>query len=69
VDDLPEAHGHLAPDVDLVWAATVYLTLVKAAAVPLGADDSLARRSARAVDTFLHGLGDTPVRYSSQRSG
>lgn len=48
---------------DPVWSAMVYLTIIKTATTALGPEDTIEQRSARAIDTFLHGLGITTIRY------
>lgn len=55
--------GYLDSSYPPRWAATIYLTLIKAATVPLGPEDGIEVRTARVVDTFLHGVGATAIRY------
>ncbi|MGV0811048.1 TetR/AcrR family transcriptional regulator [Mycolicibacterium boenickei] len=59
-------HGYVDASADFRWPAVVYLTIIRAATSPLGPDDDGAEyRAARAVDTFLHGVGTTSIRYQA----
>lgn len=57
------AAGYLDTSHSSRWAATIYLTLIKAATIPLHPEDRIELRTARVMDTFLHGLGATTIRY------